>query len=80
MKAHAMESLIFIEAVVLAGPITAFVAYSSILAAVFGLPTLVWSFGAPGRFEPTFAAVLCALPLGVFALVHLWSLTRSTAK
>lgn len=80
MKARTREGLIFLEALALAGPVTAFVVYSSILAVVYGVPTLGWSLGAPGRFDPFLAVVLCALPLGAFSLVHLWSLTRSTAK
>lgn len=80
MNPRVKESLIFLEAAALAGPVSAFVTYSGILAVVFGLPTFGWSLNGSVRFDPVFAVVLCALPLGVFALVHLWSLARSTAK
>ena len=77
-------ALLFGEAVLMAGPITALVAY-------FSIPTLIMYVGIPletaiGQSSgsntaelPLFAA-LAAFPLGVFALVQLWALAVRTAR
>ena len=80
-----MRVLLFLEAVLLAGPITGLVAYLSV-------PALLMYFGiALGLFlghpqggwsgeDSPFLAALVSLPLGIFALAQLWVLSVRTAQ
>lgn len=80
MKRISRDLWVFAEAGVLIGPLTGFVAYSSVFVVV-GYIALVASINEPvAAHDVPFLAGLFAFPLGVFALVELWSLVKSTAK
>jgi hypothetical protein len=68
--------LLLMEAVVLAGPLTLFVAFTSIIF-LMGLIDLTLDHSGP---HFTFVGAIIAWAFGVFALVKLWSLSLQTAK
>jgi hypothetical protein len=80
MKAIGRDILYFAEAGILIGRLTGFFAYSSIF--VFaGYLALSTSIGEPvAAHDFPFVFGLIAFQFGVFALLKLWSLVKSTAK
>lgn len=81
MKPILRENVLFIEAVVLIGPVSAFCVYCLILAVLFGYPSLFIARSTPSQeFNFQFAAALTAIPMGSIGIWQLWSITRSTAK
>lgn len=70
-----------VEAVLLAGPITGFVAYSFPLAFTIGIASVLSSLMDPRlAVDPLMLAAVAGCGTGTFALAMLWRLIGSTVK
>ena len=82
MNSLRRDLMFFMEALILIGPLTAFLGYASLLALFVGYPAVLTPLGGPAHLSDNLPLVvaLTALPLGIFALAQLWALVRCTAK